>query len=106
MSAKFDKIVLVSAEMKFASAGGSVVGTGAFVSSATGATHGSTMCHTWSPDTVKALMAAKELMERDMYRLHFHGEPGATNKPANLAEDLGARSSAGLAEHLRGDQQG
>lgn len=103
MSAKFDRVVLVSMEAKFAAAGGSVTAVGAFVSSATGSTHGSTSCHQWSPETVKALLHAKALMEQDMQRLHFDGEP---RKPSNLADDLSAKVPGGLGEHLRGEQQG
>ena len=106
MSAKFDRVVVATIEAKFTSSW-EVKATGAFVSSSTGATHGSTVCHHWAPDTVKTLMDLRSMMERDMNAMHFDGVAVPAQAPSNLAADLGRSGGGGLGEHLRGpDEQG
>lgn len=106
MSAKFDRVVVATIEAKFTSSW-EVKATGAFVSSSTGATHGSTVCHHWAPDTVKTLMSLRSMMERDMNAMHFDGVAVPAQAPSNLAADLGKSGGGGLGEHLRGpDEQG
>jgi len=93
---KFASLVVaeITAEIKGSSK--TLTAKAAFVDRATNHTHGWTKGEgaIWSPETIQALEALQESMERDLASLHFlgHSAPTASTTPS--------RELGGLGEHL------
>lgn len=99
-TAKFDGLTLGEFSASFLGPSGAVhlEAKTAFVDSTTGATHGWTNTTTWSPETIEKLKELKEVMERDVAKVHFVGGGetlASTRKAASLGE-------GGLGELLSG----
>lgn len=74
----------------------------AFCDPATGNTHGFTNAESgWSPDTMQALKALMDSMERDMGLQHF--VEGSSAGPTEGPKGLRPTSLGGLGEHVAGD---
>lgn len=73
MSAKFNNLKIIRLRADFNIAGGNLEADAAFVNTVTGETHGWTKSggSPWEKDTQDAMTILKELMERDLQRIHF-----------------------------------
>jgi len=70
-TAIFDGLAILEFEYRFVSGGSQLEAKAAFVHSKSGATHGSTTCYSWSPETMKKLNELLDAMESDLAARHF-----------------------------------
>jgi len=99
---KFDKIVVGKATINVVEKPASLVAEAAFVDTNTGATHGMTMCRSWSATTIARLRDLLDAMSVDLELTHFvdggtealfdtpKGSGAMESTPQGLGEMLGA----------------
>ena len=82
MNAKFNSLKIIRLRADFNIAGGTLEADAAFVNTETGETHGWTKSggSPWGKDTQDAMASLKELLERDLQRVHFDGGDDVTSQ--------------------------
>lgn len=97
-SVKFDTIRVAEITVNFLEATPAVTAKAAFVNTKTGATHGWTTGKRWSEETMIALAALRESMERDLVGQHF--DDGSVSSSATTSSGSPRDAFQGLGEHL------
>jgi hypothetical protein len=72
----------------------------AFINTSTGQTHGWTLCHQWSAETVAKLKELRALMERDISVLHFADAGGSVIAASTTGGGGISETFKGLGETL------
>lgn len=99
---RFDGIALKEGTFNFLGPSDQLTAKAAFVSNATGQTHGWTTANAgWSKETIEALHALRAAMESDLAKIHLTDayDPHSTSEPSTSPD-----APFGLGEHLGDDE--
>lgn len=101
--ANFNGIAVGELTVNFLESPAKVVAKGAFINTATGATHGWTTCQQWSPETIIKLKELRALLEQDMVAVHFSDAASSFSGVVSPPTPRGGQireGFKGLGEHL------